>query len=252
MPSHKVVQYYDVLFQGKQETDKISTSSTSSTAKFMFSTENFTKCFNSPAGDFLNRKIYTTTNHKSGDFHYSGRLSRKQQLKRCDIEIRVPEDNNIQFNLTDINLPCQFGQFIIYASTNKKSGNRRLLYCDENLDDRPRSTVTVLSHRAVLTFIIKIFSLDIILDVHFAAFPRSVKLSSHHSHASDNVTDQLYRNVKPSQAMASVESCYSTAGSGDMVSQLRPDTTVFFVFQLKLLFHTNRNIITSASHNSFI
>ena len=125
-------------------------------ANFMFSTENFTQCFSSAAGDFLNRQLYTSTDQMSGEFDYSGRLSPPQQLVRCDIGIRVHEDSDIQFNITNAHLPCEFGRFMIYESTNLEHEKRRVLYCDEKLD--LRRNISIQSHRAVVTFIMKRFS----------------------------------------------------------------------------------------------
>ena len=159
-------------------------SSISSTADFVFSTENFTQCFSSAAGDLLNRQLYTFTNHMSGEFHYSGRLSPPHQLVRCDIGIRVHEDKDIQFNITNTHLPCEFGRFMIYESTNLEAEKRRVLYCDEKLD--LQRNISVQSHRAVVTFIMKRFSPDIILHVHFSAVSRTVELSSDNRHTEEN------------------------------------------------------------------
>ena len=136
----------------------------------------------------------------SGEFHYSGRLSPPQQLVRCDIGIRVHEDNDIQFNITNAHLPCAFGRFMIYESTNLETEKRRALYCDEKRD--LQGNISVQSHRVVLTFIMKRFSSDIILHVHFSAVSRTVELSSDNRHASDSVKGQRIHKERPTKAVS--------------------------------------------------
>ena len=199
--------------------DYTSTGSITSTATFTFSTEDFTKCFSSPAGDLLNRNIYTTINHTSGEFLYEGRLSPQQHFRRCDIGIKVPDDSHVRFNVTNINLPCQYGRLMVYESSNKKTANRRMLYCDKTSDDTPPRSISVLSRSAVVTLTISRFSPDISVHVAFSAFPRSEKQPGDHRHRDRNVTDYRYHMTKPSQTAPTAESCCSTAGLEDNVNQ---------------------------------
>ena len=141
---------------------------------FAFNTKDFSDCFSSPAGDYLNRQIYTTSTHfEFGEFHYSAKLLRSRDLVRCDIRVVVPEDKDIFFNITNINLSCSHGKIIIYKSTNTKNVNRRLTYCERNPADRLQTSVHVLSPTAVATFIIRWFSPDVIIQLHFSAVLRS-------------------------------------------------------------------------------
>ena len=137
---------------------------------FAFNTTDFGDCFNSPAGDFLNRQIYTTSTHfEFGEFHYSAKHLKPKELVRCDIRVVVPKDKSILFNIINARLPCLFGKIIIYKSTNKKNGNKRLAYCQRTPADRPQTSVEVLSPTAVVTFIMGRFSSDVIIQLHFSA-----------------------------------------------------------------------------------
>ena len=148
----------------------------------------------------MNRQLYTSTDHMSGEFHYSGRLSKPQKFVRCDIGITVHEDNDIQFYITNAHLPCQFGRFMIYESTNLQEENRRGLYCDQKLD--LRRNISIQFHQAVVTFIMKKFSPNIILLVHFSAVSRTVELSSDNRHTSNNVKGQRIHKEGPTQAVS--------------------------------------------------
>ena len=156
-------------------TSETSGSSAQIIKRFVFTTENFASCFNSPAGDVLSTRIYTRSiNYLRGEFHYSGKLWRQMRMARCDIGITVPDDNNILFKMTDINLPCRYGWLRIYESTNSKKGNRRLTYCENSNSHSPRSTLLVLSNTAVVTFLIKRFSRDVLLrSFSFSAVPKN-------------------------------------------------------------------------------
>ena len=137
---------------------------------FAFNTKDFSDCFSSPAGDFLNRQIYTTSTHfKFGEFHYSAKHSKPKELVRCDIRVVVPKDKSIFFNITNVKLPCSYGKIIIYESTNKKNDNKRLAYCERNPADRTQTSVKILSPTAVATFIMGRFSPDVTIQLHFSA-----------------------------------------------------------------------------------
>ena len=174
-----------------------------STAKhFVFGTKDFSDCFSSTAGDLLNRQIYTTATHyESGEFHYSAKLLRSKELVRCDIKVSVPDDNSIFFHITNISLLCSYGRIIIYKSTNTKNGNRRLTYCEMNHEHMPQTSVQISSHTAVATFIIKRFSPDVFILLHFLAVLPLAKLSPE------------VRGGKSSQAVSSGKTCcHSTTG----------------------------------------
>ena len=90
---------------------------------------------------------------------------------------------------------------MIYESTNLEAEKRRVLYCDEIFDDNLRHNISIQSHRVVVTFIVKWFSPDLILHVHFSALSRTVELSSDNRHTSDNITGQSFHKAKPTQAV---------------------------------------------------
>ena len=141
---------------------------------FAFNTTDFSNCFSSPEGDFMNKKIYTTlTHYEFGEFHYSAKHLEPKELVRCDIRVVVPKDKSMFFNITNASLPCSYGRIIIHKATNRKKGNRRLTYCNRNPVDRPQTSVHVLSPTAVATFILGRFSSDVIIQLHFSAVLRS-------------------------------------------------------------------------------
>ena len=159
--------------QGIGERSRLSTGK-----HFVFGTKDFSDCFSSSAGDLLNRQIYTTATHyESGEFHYSAKRLRSKELVRCDIKVSVPDDNSIFFHIANISLLCSYGRIIIYKSTNTKNGNRRLTYCEMNHEHRPQTSVQISSDTAVATFIIKRFSSDVFIQLHFLAVLRSAKSS---------------------------------------------------------------------------
>ena len=174
--------------------------STQTTRHFIFSTQDFARCFSSPVGDFLSRQIYRRSrNYMEGEFRCSWKNLKQKKLGRCDIGITVPGDRSILFQMTGMNLPCNNGFLRIYESTNKRRSNRRLTYCVKDNKETPPTSLLVPSNTAVVTFVFKRFSPQVHVQVHFSAVSSYVPSLPDDDHRSLSVTHHsVHSNVPAS------------------------------------------------------
>ena len=149
---------------------------------FVFSTEDFTRCFTSPEGQFYNTDLYINIkNQTHGHFHFVGKSSAsKVNRRRCDIGIIVPTHMILSFELVNLDFPCGMGAVRIYQSTNTKADMEAGVYCGLSSDEDASSKLVVPFHVAVVVVSMYRFSAKHEVHLKFSAISPSERPQLEH------------------------------------------------------------------------
>ena len=134
---------------------------------FVFSTEDFTHCFTSPKGRYINTDLYISIkNQTHGHFHFVGKNSvSKSHRRRCDIGIIVPANRILSFELLSLDIPCGMGALRIYQSTNTKADLQAGAFCGHSSAEDTPSKLIVPFHVAVV--VVSMYRFSTTHEVHF-------------------------------------------------------------------------------------
>ena len=149
---------------------------------FVFSTEDFTRCFTSPEGRYLNTDLYINIkNQTHGHFHFEGKSSAsKAHRRRCNIGIIVPTNMILSFELVNLDFPCGMGAVRIYQSTNTKADLEAGAFCGHSSDEDASSKLIVPVHVAVVVVSMYRFSTKHEVHLKFSAISLSERPQLEH------------------------------------------------------------------------
>ena len=138
---------------------------------FAFSTDDFSRCFNSPTGLYFKRDLFINISDQThGHLHFVGKdYAKKARAGRCDVGITVPEGKNLRFEVTKLALPCGIASLQLYMHTNTNDYFRAAAFCSRPNAEKAHKRLIIPFRTAVVTFSVLRFSSKHVFNLKFSA-----------------------------------------------------------------------------------
>ena len=155
---------------------------------FVFATEDFDRCFNSPAGHILSSEpFFVVTDQAHGHFHFVGSQTvSKPNKRRCNIGIMAPENKILLFEVLDMTLQCGNGSVSIFKSPTIDFTADPLRLCGSSLAAESFSRHVFPFQCAYVSFSMFTFSAESVVRLKFSAVSPSERPVLQHIQLSEN------------------------------------------------------------------